>query len=135
MPRHPLNDGPSATPDRSCAVCGAPLSHARAKFCGSRCKQRSYAGLGAAPVVRRYSVPLTHPGWSVEACPKCGYPEADGGACADCGWTLPRPGRPGGWTLHPAGTLHGPVYDKQGRREITQRHPSTNGAQRPAAAA
>jgi hypothetical protein len=29
---------------------------------------------------------------------------------------LPWPGTPGGWTLYPAGTVHGPVYDNRGHR-------------------
>ena len=96
-----------------CASCGADLAGRRrnVRFCDKRCTKR--AARGMAPAGRRatrYTVALSHPTYSVEPCPKCGHPEADGGACADCGWTLPRPGTPGGWPLHPAGTVHGPMY-------------------------
>ncbi len=37
----------------------------------------------------RYTTPLTHPTWSIEQCPNCGFPEADGSYCPDCGWSLP----------------------------------------------
>ena len=46
----------------------------------------------------------------VEPCPKCSFPEADGGYCAACGWSLPRPGTPGGWPIHPAGTVAGRLF-------------------------
>jgi len=34
-----------------------------------------------------WSVPLAHPSYSIEPCPNCQYPEADGGYCPECGWT------------------------------------------------
>jgi ribosomal protein L32 len=99
---------------RVCVICGASIAAHRAgtKFCGSACRSRAYDQRSgrrpaAGPRAQRYSAALTHPTYSVESCPKCGFPEADGGACANCGWTLPRPGTQGGWTLHPAGTVHG----------------------------
>lgn len=44
-----------------------------------------------APARRRYATPLAHPSYSIEPCPACGFPEADGGYCAECGWSLPHP--------------------------------------------
>jgi hypothetical protein len=120
----------------TCGQCGAPIARgmrATRKWCSRRCETRHARGQPATPAppkTRTYGTTLTHSGYSVEQCPQCNFPEADGGACAACGWTLPRPGRPGGWPLHPAGTVHGPVYDKQGRREDTQRQPAAYGAQR-----
>lgn len=35
----------------------------------------------------KYSVKLVHPATRVESCPNCGFPEADGGYCPECGWT------------------------------------------------
>jgi predicted nucleic acid-binding Zn ribbon protein len=113
-----------------CALCGTPIDagmFGTRRYCSGRCKTRAARGqpaMPAPPKVRRYSVPFTHPGWSVEPCPKCGFPESDGGACEDCGWTLPRPGTPGGWTLHPAGTVHG----SSSRSGGTSRHPMTGAA-------
>lgn len=94
----------------ACRSCGASLAGRRANvmFCDKRCQKRAERGMPAAgPRRAAWTVPLAHPSWSVEPCPKCEFPEADGGACANCGWTLPRPGTSGGWTLHPAGTVHG----------------------------
>jgi hypothetical protein len=100
----------------ACEVCGADIATMRTgtKYCGSACRSRSYdqrtrryPGTGPSPV-KNYGTALVHPGYSVERCPRCDFPEADGGYCAACGWTLPRPGTPGGWPLHPAGTVHGP---------------------------
>ena len=36
---------------------------------------------------RTYGTPRSHPTYAIEFCPRCGYPEADGGFCPDCGWT------------------------------------------------
>lgn len=38
---------------------------------------------------RKYTTPLTHPQYSIEQCPNCEFPEADGGYCPDCGWSKP----------------------------------------------
>lgn len=35
----------------------------------------------------RYTVPVTHPAYSVAPCPNCKFPEAEGGFCPECGWT------------------------------------------------
>lgn len=40
---------------------------------------------GPAPR-KRWVTKLMHPSYVVEECPVCGFPEADGGACAECGW-------------------------------------------------
>ena len=37
---------------------------------------------------KKWTVPLSHPGYSIEPCPKCGYPEAEG-VCPECGWSAP----------------------------------------------
>lgn len=36
---------------------------------------------------KRWSVPLSHPSYSIEECPNCGFPEFDGGYCPECGLT------------------------------------------------
>lgn len=36
---------------------------------------------------RRWGTALTHPSYSIEECPSCGFPESDGGYCPECGWT------------------------------------------------
>lgn len=41
--------------------------------------------------VRGWNVPLAHPSYSIEQCPNCEFPEADGGYCENCGWSLPHP--------------------------------------------
>lgn len=43
------------------------------------------------PREKRWHTRLTHPSYRVlyDACPKCGFPEAEGGYCPECGWTLP----------------------------------------------
>ena len=96
---------------RFCALCGTDIAAMRAGtiYCTPRCAKRASRGMAPAPKVRTYGTTLAHPGYSVERCPRCDFPEADGGYCAACGWTLPRPGTPGGWTLHPAGSVHGPI--------------------------
>jgi hypothetical protein len=106
----------------ACEVCGTDIATMRAgtKFCSHRCQVRASRGMGAPPPVRNYGTALTHPGYSVERCPRCDFPEADGGYCLACGWTLPRPGTPGGWPLHPAGTVHGPSINGV-ERHHTQR--------------
>jgi len=40
------------------------------------------------PKVRKWSVPLAHPNFQLLAdfCPKCQFPEAEGGYCPNCGW-------------------------------------------------
>jgi len=35
---------------------------------------------------RSYHTKLAHPGYSIEPCPACGFPEADGASCDECGW-------------------------------------------------
>ena len=109
---------PAASRATSCEVCGADIATMRAgtKYCGNRCSKRAQAGLGAPPPVKSYGTALAHPTYNVERCPRCDFPEADGGYCPSCGWSLPRPGTPGGWPLHPAGSLHGPVWDAHGQR-------------------
>lgn len=37
---------------------------------------------------------LAHPAFSIEACPNCEFPEADGGYCENCGWTKYEPSCP-----------------------------------------
>jgi hypothetical protein len=48
-----------------------------------------------SPPPKKWAVKLDHPSWSLPAdhCPKCDYPEAEGGWCANCGWSLPKPRR------------------------------------------
>lgn len=45
------------------------------------------------PTKQRWTTKLAHPGWALAAdqCPNCGFPEAEGGYCPECGWTLPHP--------------------------------------------
>lgn len=115
-----VSGGPAGSEGRSCAICGVPLTgfRASARYCSSACRARAYdRRTGRRPAtgtrITGWHVPLAHPTYAVEPCPRCGFPEADGGACASCGWTLPRPGTPGGWHLYTAGTVCGPV---RGRR-------------------
>lgn len=35
---------------------------------------------------KKWVTKLMHPSYIVEWCPVCGFPEADGGYCAECGW-------------------------------------------------
>ena len=45
------------------------------------------AGTEAPAKPRRgWSTKLSHPSYIVEMCPNCGFPEADGGSCDECGW-------------------------------------------------
>ena len=44
----------------------------------------------------QWTVPLCHRSYSIEPCPRCGFPEADGGHCEECGWSLPLPSGLGG---------------------------------------
>ena len=37
---------------------------------------------------QRWTVQPAHPGYVIEPCPKCGFPEADGGHCSECGYTF-----------------------------------------------
>lgn len=78
-------------------------------FAPPHTRKRSIGSLGAATgrVGHSWGTPRTHPGYTVEPCPKCGYPEADGGYCPDCGASCPRPGTRGGQPLYPPGTRHG----------------------------
>lgn len=61
------------------------------------------AGAGAADPAkpRRYATKPIHPGYIIQDCLNCGFPEADGGYCPECGWQEPcRYGpdhRPCGW--------------------------------------
>jgi hypothetical protein len=50
--------------------------------------------VGAPKPPRRYSTRRVHPTYTVEICPVCDFPEADGGYCPECGWMQPVPG----WT-------------------------------------
>jgi len=43
---------------------------------------------------RVWGVKLAHPAFSIEACPNCEFPEADGGYCENCGWTKYEPSCP-----------------------------------------
>jgi hypothetical protein len=125
----PGNSAPADNPGRSCASCGKSLAdrHALTRYCDDRCKKRSQRGMPAvAPRRARWTVPLAHPQYSVERCPGCDFPEADGGACGNCGWTLPRPGTVGGRSLHPAGSLSGPTDGPHARgRELAAAAAST----------
>jgi hypothetical protein len=38
---------------------------------------------------RRFTAKLAHPTYSIEQCPNCEFPEADGGYCPECGWSKP----------------------------------------------
>ena len=40
---------------------------------------------------KKWSARLAHPTYSIEPCPNCEFPEADGGYCEDCGWTRYEP--------------------------------------------
>lgn len=45
----------------------------------------------AAPAApKKYGTKLVHPGIDIvyDHCPACDFPEAEGGYCPDCGWTL-----------------------------------------------
>lgn len=55
----------------------------------------------------KYTTKLVHAQYSIEPCPECGFGEADGGWCPDCGWSLPRP------ELQPANTSHGPLFGRK----------------------
>jgi hypothetical protein len=110
------SSGPGMAPvARFCAHCGTAIDagmFGTRRYCDERCRARHRRGLPvvARTVTRRtYTVALAHPSYSIEPCPKCGYPEGDGGWCPDCGWTLPPPGTPGGWTLHRPGGVTGPI--------------------------
>jgi methionyl-tRNA synthetase len=35
---------------------------------------------------KTWTTRLAHPGYVVEPCPNCEFPEADGGFCEECGW-------------------------------------------------
>jgi hypothetical protein len=37
---------------------------------------------------KKWTTKLVHPTYSIEPCPNCDFPEADGGYCPDCGWTV-----------------------------------------------
>jgi hypothetical protein len=52
-------------------------------------KQRGRPAKADAPSRPRFSTPLAHPSYSIEPCPNCRFPEADGGYCPECGWSLP----------------------------------------------
>lgn len=41
------------------------------------------------PRGQAWTAHLSHPTWSIEKCPKCGFPEAEGGFCPNCHWTAP----------------------------------------------
>jgi len=41
------------------------------------------------PPKPRWSTKLAHPTYVIEPCPRCTFPEADGGYCAECGWSAP----------------------------------------------
>ena len=43
------------------------------------------------PEKKKWETKLSHPTYSIEACPQCEFPEAEGGYCPECGWTLYRP--------------------------------------------
>jgi hypothetical protein len=54
---------------------------------------------------RKYSTKLAHPQYSIEPCPNCLFPEADGGHCPDCGWTRPV-------EKLPANSVHGRTFKR-----------------------
>lgn len=94
-----VRGGVDAPVGHSCALCRADISALRAgaRFCSTRCRVRAQRGMPAPTQARAYGARLAHPGYVVEPCPACGYPEADGGWCADCGWTITSPAG-AGWT-------------------------------------
>ena len=53
-------------------------------------------GASAPRPRRKFTTKLTHPTFSVEWCPReeCGFPEAEGGYCPECGWMRPIPSCP-----------------------------------------
>ncbi len=54
---------------------------------------------------RKYSTKLAHPQYSIEPCPNCFFPEADGGHCPECGWTRPV-------EKQPANSIHGRKFKR-----------------------
>jgi hypothetical protein len=86
----------------TCGLCDAPLHRAGQRWCSERCRKRAARGLPAQAQAKAYGSKLSHDSYIIEPCPACGFPEADGGYCPDCGWTAPR-------VVHPYGSLHGPV--------------------------
>ena len=46
----------------------------------------------SAASATRLAVAIAHPTYTIEPCPRCGYPEADGGYCPECGTTTHRKG-------------------------------------------
>jgi hypothetical protein len=42
---------------------------------------------------KKWRTKLAHPSFQIvgDECPNCGFPEAEGGYCEECGWTLPPP--------------------------------------------
>ena len=54
---------------------------------------RTVGGAEAEDTLRprrpRFTEKLSHPTYAIEPCPReeCGFPEADGGFCPECGWT------------------------------------------------
>lgn len=62
----------------------------------SRKSKSSEAGGAADPTPaprKKWVTKLTHPTYQLIAdiCPQCGFPEAEGGYCEECGWSLPHP--------------------------------------------
>ncbi len=54
---------------------------------------------------RKYSTKLAHSQYSIEPCPNCLFPEADGGYCPECGWTRPV-------DRLPANSVHGRTFKR-----------------------
>ncbi len=100
----------------ACGHCGKALSRAGAKWCNDKCRKRAARGLPVETAKRTYAVPLVHGGYCVSPCPRCSYPEGDGGHCPECGWTATSP-------VYEAGSLHGPRYDRRGERIEDAREP------------
>jgi methionyl-tRNA synthetase len=43
---------------------------------------------------KKFETKLAHPTYVIEECPSCGFPEADGGYCPECGWFVVHPDCP-----------------------------------------
>ena len=93
-----------------CGHCGKALSRQGARWCSDKCRMRAARGLPVETAKpKAWAVPLVHAAYSIEPCPVCGFPEADGGHCEACGWTATD-------SIYPEGSCVGPRYDRRGER-------------------
>lgn len=72
----------------------APALRALATENESLLEERAAADPSPSPrPTKKWNTRLVHPTYQIvgDECPNCDFPEAEGGYCPECGWSLPHP--------------------------------------------